>query len=106
MDKKSEEQLVLMKDEIENNKQEMKAEMKDIKETLKVFTKFMLDQTNISKFSPTQKDALTPPDPTTVVLTNSTDPPLEGGHSTKIGGMWTLKYEISSPKLYELLIDT
>ena len=33
-------------------------------------------------------------------------PPLEGGHSTKIGGMWTLKHEISSPRLYELLIKT
>ena len=31
---------------------------------------------------------------------------LEGGHSTKIRGMWTLKHEISSPKFYELLIKT
>ena len=29
-------------------------------------------------------------------------PPLEGGHSTKIGGMWTLKHEISSPRFYEV----
>ena len=29
---------------------------------------------------------------------------LEGGHSTKMCGMWTLKHEISSPKFYELLI--
>ena len=33
-------------------------------------------------------------------------PLLEGGHSTKIGSMWTLKHEISSPKFYELLIKT
>ena len=44
--------------------------MKDIKETLKIFTTFMIDQTNISKFSPKQKDTLTPPEPTTVVPTN------------------------------------
>ena len=84
----------------------MKAEMKDIKETLKVFTTFMMDQTNNSKSSPTQKDTLTPPDPNTVVPTNRRDSPLEGGGSTKIGGMWTLKHEISSSKFYELLIKT
>ena len=84
----------------------MKAEMKDIKETLKVFTAFMVDQTNISKYSPTQKYTSTPLEPTTVVPTNRRDPPLEGRHSTKIGGMWTLKHEISSTKFYELLIKT
>ena len=31
---------------------------------------------------------------------------MEGGHYTKLGGMWTLKHRISSPKLYELLIKT
>ena len=29
-----------------------------------------------------------------------------GLNSTKIGGMWTLKHAISSPKLYELIIKT
>ena len=66
----------------------------------------MMDQTNISKYSPFQKDTSTPPDPTTMVPTNMRDPPLEGGKSTKIGGMWTLKHYISSPKFYELLIKT
>ena len=80
--------------------------MKYIKETLKVFTTFMMDHTNISKSSPAQKDTSTPPYPITVVLANRRDPPLEGGHSTKIGGMWTLKHEISSPKFYKLLIKT
>ena len=80
--------------------------MKDIKETLKVFTTFMMDQTNISKSSLTQKGTSTPPDPTTVVPTNKRAKPLEGGHSAKIGGMWTLKHEISSPKFYDILIKT
>ena len=31
---------------------------------------------------------------------------MEGRHSTKIGDMWTLKHEISSPKFYENLIKT
>ena len=30
--------------------------------------------------------------------------PLGGGHYTKIGGIWTLKHEISPPKFYEILI--
>ena len=84
----------------------MKAEMKDIKETHKTFTAFMMDQTNISKSSPAQKDTLTPPDPTTMVQTNRRATPLEGGISENIGGMWTLKHEISSPRFYELLIKT
>ena len=66
----------------------------------------MMDQTNISKFSPAQKDTSTPPYPTTVVLANRRAPPLEGVQSTKIGVMWTLKHEIRSPKFYELLINT
>ena len=98
MENKNEDQFILMKEEIENNKQEMKSEMKDIKETLNKITTFMIDQTNISKSSPAQKDTSTPPDPTTTVQTNRKTPPLEGGISNKIGGMWTLKHKISSPR--------
>ena len=111
MENKNEDQFILMKEEIENNKQEFKAEMKDvkenikdIKETLKTFATFMMDQTNISKSSPVQKDTSIPPDPTTTVQTNRRAPPFEGGISENIGGMWTLKHEISSPRFYELLI--
>ena len=39
-----------------------------------------------------------------MVPANNKSPPLEGGRSTKTGGMWTYKHEISSPKFYELLI--
>ena len=66
----------------------------------------MMDQTKTLKYSPTQKDTSTPPDTTTMVPANKRDPPLKGWHPTKIGGMWTLKHEISSQKLYELLINT
>ena len=65
-----------------------------------------MDQTNISKTSPAQKDPPKPPDPTTVVLDNKRDPPMYGGQSTNNGGMWNIKHEISSPKFYELLIKT
>ena len=45
-------------------------------------------------------------EPTTLVTDNRRAPPLEGGHSTKIGGMSTLKHVISSPRFYEILIKT
>ena len=75
-------------------------------ENLQFLTALMIDQKKISKSSPTQKDKSTPLEPTTVVPTIRRDPPLEGGHFTKIGSMWTLKHDIRSPKLYELLIKT
>ena len=64
------------------------------------------NQINTMSSSPTQKDTLIPQDPTTAVPYNRRDTPLEGGDSTKIGGMWILKHDISSPKFYELLIKT
>ena len=116
MDKKSYEQLLTIQATIETNRQETdekKIETDEkitkITEDLKVFTATitsMMDQTNNSKFSPSQKDTSTPPDPTTVVPANRRDPPLDRGHYTKIGGMRTLKNDISSPKFYELLIKT
>ena len=45
-----------------------------------------------------------PLEPTTLALDNRRAPPLDGGNYTKIGGMWNLKHDIRSPKLYELLI--
>ena len=60
----------------------------------------------ISKSSPAQKDTPTLPDPTTAVHTIKKASTLEGEISENIGGMWTLKHEISSPRFYELLIKT
>ena len=80
-----------------------------ITENLKILTATiisMMDQTNNSKFSPAMKNKLNPPDPTTVVPANRSDSSLDRVLSTKIDGIWTLKHEISSPKLYELLIKT
>ena len=71
-------------------------------EKLKLLTALMMDQTKNSKFSSAQKDALTPLEFNTLVLDNRRDPPLDRGQYTKIGGMWTLKYEIRSPKFYEI----
>ena len=64
------------------------------------------NQINTISSSPTPKDTSIHPNPATVVLAISRASPLEGGHSTKIGGLWNLKHDISSPKFYELLIKT
>ena len=66
----------------------------------------MMDQISTFKYFPTQKYSPKPPDHSTVLQDNRRCPPLEGGQSTKIGGVWTLKHYIISQKLYEILIDT
>ena len=65
-----------------------------------------MDHIKILKYSPYKKDSPRAKDPNTVDLDNNNAPPLEGGHSTKNVGQWTLKHDIISPKLYELLIKT
>ena len=80
--------------------------MNNLTEYLTVMITSMMDQIKTSKYSPDKKDSPKSQYPTTVVPDTKKASPLEGGHSTKIGGMWTLKREISSPKFYELLIKT
>ena len=65
----------------------------------------MMDQIKIYKSWIEKKDSPKHQYPTTVVSANKKTPPLEGGHSTKNGDMWTLKHEIRSPKFYELIIN-
>ena len=74
--------------------------------TLTSATTVIKNHINIFISSLTKKDPPKPPSPTTMVPANTRNPPLDGGYSTKNGGMWTLKHEISSPKFYELLIKT
>ena len=54
------------------------------------------DQIKTLKSPLDPKDTPKPPDPTNVVLTNRKDPSLDGGQSTKNGGMWNMKHEIIS----------
>ena len=100
--KKTDEKLTLLTE----NQKKTNEKVMLLTENLQFLTALMIDKNNIQKSSPYQKDTLTPPDPTTVVPTNKRVPPLEGGISDKNFGMWTLKHEISSPKFYEILINT
>ena len=106
MDKKSDDQLLIIQARIEANRQNSYDKMKNIKEDLTAMIASMMDQIKISKSSLEKKDPTKSQDPTTVVPSNKKDPPLEGGHSAKNGGMWNLKHETISPKFYELPIKT
>ena len=87
-------------------KQDSDDKMNKSIEELKTMLVAITDQINIFRYSPTQKDSPKPPGPTTVVPTKMRAPPLDGGYSMKIGGMWTLEHGIISPRFYELLINT
>ena len=114
MDKNYDEQFLIIQYKVEANIQEtvekqtktdekqMKTDenLTQITEEIKVLTETttsMMDQTKNSKMSPYQKDTLNPLETITVVPANRRDLPLDGGNSTKTGGMWTLKHEIISP---------
>ena len=79
--------------------------MKNLTADLTLMIASMMDQIKISKASPDNKGSPKAQDTTTMVPANKKHPQLEGGNPTKIGGMWTLKHEIGSPKFYELLTN-
>ena len=106
MDNNSDDQLLIMKSTIDSKSQDSDEKMKNITEDLTAMIASMMDQIKMPKSSPDKKDTPKDQDPTTVVPANKKSPQLEGGHSTKIGGIWNLKHEISSPKFYELFINT
>ena len=95
-----------MQNTIEANRQDSVEKMKKLTEDLIEMIISMMYQIKISKSSEDKKNSTKYQDPTTVFLDKNMAWPLEGEHSTKNGGMWTLKHEISSPKFYELLINT
>ena len=65
-----------------------------------------MDYINMLKPSPKNKDSRKAHNTNPLLPAKRISPPLEGGHNTKIGGMWTIKHEIVSPKFYEILIKT
>ena len=104
MDNKSYEQLLIIQATIDSNMQDCYEKMKNLTADVTAMITSIMDHIKISKYSPDKKDSPKAQDNTTVVPANKKSPPLEGGHSTKIDGMWTLKHDISSPKFYEILI--
>ena len=74
---------------IDSEYTKMKSDMKQINTMLT----YMMSQKQNS--SPENMDPQNPQDPSTVVPHNKKAPPIEGERSTRIGGMWTIKHEIS-----------
>ena len=105
MDNNSDYQLLIMQATIESNKQDYDEKMKKLTTDLTGMIASMMYQIKMFKSSPDKKDSPKAQDTTTVVSAKNKYPPLEGGHSTKNGVMWTLKHEIGSPKFYEILIN-
>ena len=68
--------------------------------------KNIVDQIQLSNYSPYKMDYPKSQDNTTLVPANKKAPPLEVWYSKNIGGMWNLKHDIRSPKFYELLTNT
>ena len=96
MDNKSYDQLLIVQSEIEANRQDSDEKMKNITKELTAMIASMMDHIKIQKLSLNKKDSPNNQDPTTLVPDNKKAPQLEGGHSTEIGGMWTIKHDISS----------
>ena len=98
------EQFIIIQAKIGSNNQDSNKKIKKSTEELKKMLAEIIYQINNLESSQTQKDPPKYLSYTTVVSYNRRAPPLEGGQSMKIGGIWTLKHEISSPRFYELLI--
>ena len=91
---------------IEANRQVLDEKNKNLREDFTATITSMMNQIKIYRSSPDNKDYPKDQDPTTLVPANKRAPPLEGGNFKNNGGMWTLKHETISSKLYELLTKT
>ena len=106
MDNKPDNQLLIIQANIEANRKYPEEKMTNLTEDLTGMIESMMGQIKFSKSSPDNKDSPKTQYPNNVVPSNKKVPPMKGGNYIKIGGMWTVKHEIISPKLYELLINT
>ena len=79
--------------------------MKNLTAELTAMITSTMDQIKNSKSSLDNNYSPKYQDPTTEVTANEKNPPFEGVNSMKISSMWTLKHEIRSQKLYEILIN-
>ena len=77
---------------IESNWKDYDDIIKKLTEDLTEMITSMMYEIKILTSSPDNNYSPKPQDPTTVIQSNKKSPPLEGGHSTKIGGIWNIKY--------------
>ena len=89
--------------EINEIKSDTKKKYSDMNEIKRMLTKMTNQKQNSL---PDKKDIPKNQDLNTAFLDNNKAPPLEVGHSTKIGEIRNIKHEISSSKFYEILTKT
>ena len=110
MDNKLDEQLISTQDLMDDNKEDTDDLKKKLNKHNSGFyeIKTLIKQIMVQNlhYSPEQKDLPNSQGFCTLVPANNKAPPLEGRHYMKIGGMWTLKHEFSSQKIYQTLIKT
>ena len=102
MDNKLDEQLLILQATIDARRKAYDEKIKKQDSKLDMLTSMvrtMINCIHILNSLPDKKDSPKEHYPTTTVPTNKKSPQLEGGRSTKIGGMWNIKHEIRSPKL-------
>ena len=103
---KSYDQLLIMKAMIDANRQDYDEKIMKLTAELTAVIGSIMDQIKVSISSPENMNSPKEQDTITEVPDNRKAPPLEGGSYKTFGGMWTLKYDISLPKFYELLFKT
>ena len=81
---KSDYQLLIMQDTIEEKRQDYDEKTKNTTEDLTSMITSMVDQIKISKSSPEKRDSSKYQDTTTMLLDNNRAPPLEGVHLQKM----------------------
>ena len=116
IDNKSYDHLLITQDMIDDNRKAPDEKMKKYYskldkqgyklDNITAMINQMMYHNQNSNYPPDNMDSPQAQCPTTVVPDNNKTIPLEGGNYTKNGYLWTLKHEISSPKFYELLINT
>ena len=100
MDKKSDEQLLVIQAMLVANEQDSYGKMMKLTADLTGMIVSMVDQIKMLKSSPENMHSPKAQDPSSMFPSNNKASPLEGVHSMKIGVMWTLKHKIRSPKFY------
>ena len=88
-------QLLTMQAMIDFNSQDYDDKTKKLAEDLTEMIASRMYQIKMSKYSIDKKNPKNLQYPINVVLDNKKASPFEGGNSTKNGGIWTLKHDIT-----------
>ena len=95
MGNKSDDHLLVIQATIDANRQNSEYKMKNLTEDLTEMIASRMYQIKMSKYSIDKNNPKNLQYAINVVLDNKKASPFEGGNSTKNGGIWTLKHDIT-----------